>query len=394
MEPATESEETHRAELLAWVAHMRFLNSLCSDSSLQDLMLSRYGGELSEKQVSLKQVLYAFPFTRGNQPEQVREQSVREAAQSGRGDSLDGAICFAALCRALKIRCRLVRSFWLAEAKELDKKTTSQAQDKEDDKDHLKDSRDLKKSMIVSNVSCWVEFFDGNSWVAVDPCCSWLAKETSGMWVHPSTPWMCAADDDLKGPHSCFLTDVTDRYHRREEDYIKGRLAFQKWGEKKFWSWWKNALEELSGELSKVRKPETRAPDPQRPDPETNSSPATPSESESLPQKRSMTRRKQQAAKKQRAETERTQKARRGLTGFPSLEPFEENARNLQNFLESRGVLPWLKSDNQDEKMLGRFVENLRIIKKGGKLSAENLELFNSWCPLWKDWAWSKTQWW
>ena len=29
------------------------------------------------------------------------------------GDPLDVAVCFAALCRALNIRARLVRSFWL-----------------------------------------------------------------------------------------------------------------------------------------------------------------------------------------------------------------------------------------------------------------------------------------
>ncbi|CAK9084866.1 unnamed protein product, partial [Durusdinium trenchii] len=109
-------DELRKVELLAWVAHLRYMNWLCSDPFVQSVTLSCFGAELGASP-SLKSVLrhFAVEVSESNLA-LPRLLTACSAARLGQGDPLDVAVCFAALCRALNIRARLVRSFWLGPA--------------------------------------------------------------------------------------------------------------------------------------------------------------------------------------------------------------------------------------------------------------------------------------
>ncbi|CAK9048621.1 Transgelin-3 [Durusdinium trenchii] len=352
-----------KAELLGWLAHIRYLNGLCSDPLLQGIMLSRYGGKLQEP-VSITHVMYSVDFDIDLcVPKLPALASSYRAARLGKGHPLHVAICYTALCRAVQIPARLIRGFELAKpgvdltrrwcrlgpkARKLCHNFTKGGMEQQAALDLASESEksgdcDLEEDVMRSFMSVWVECFDKSLglWVSVDPFGPIATTQPADLWLHPARHWMCAADDHLRGGDYCELLDVADRYWPQNDEYRRARADTVSWDHKSVW--WNTSLKRSSGEIHELgQKALPQAAENKK---------ASPKQMKAAAQVRKWLCPK---ARKSKAE-------RQGLTGFPSLEPFEANLRNLQNFLQKRGVLPWLKSDDHSERVLGRFVDNLRI---------------------------------
>ncbi|CAK9023869.1 unnamed protein product [Durusdinium trenchii] len=102
-------------------------------------------------------------------------------------------------------------------------------------------------------------------------------------------------------------------------------------------------------------------------------------------------REKQKEEEKQEKERKKTEQGRqkdgqcKSKKSKKSKDTFQDSLQNLQTFLEKNGVLPWHKSPDKSERLLGCFVQKLRTMQKEGTLSAEGLQQVNSCCPLWKE---------
>lgn len=76
------------------------------------------------------------------------------------------------------------------------------------------------------------------------------------------------------------------------------------------------------------------------------------------------------------------QKKRRKYT-IPALQPFDERAKELQQWLNDRGLLPWKKSHDPKEARLGRWVEAVTNVRQRRQLEASHLESLVALCPAW-----------
>ncbi|CAK9043803.1 unnamed protein product [Durusdinium trenchii] len=355
-------------------------------------VLRHFAVEVSESNLALPRLLTAC-----------------SAARLGQGDPLDVAVCFAALCRALNIRARLVRSFWLGPAQgasiaaqQLEK--PSQQLWQRLTKGGLSDEKALSIALEIeatgscvaetsllayagavhkrdekncANITCWVECFDVETgdWLAVDTVGPFLAAAPVGLWMRPDATWICAADDALQGQDFCELTDQTERYVSRA--YLRRRQALGNWDTLQFW--WQAVLRDLSGDVNHVRCQSVQ------PKARPKARPKAPKERPKMPQRASKVQKKLKVIGARRSAHRKRKLKTTGMTGFPSIEPFKTNALKLQEFIKSCGLLPWPKSENPEERMLGRFLQNVKTLKARGRLKAFVLECLFSRCPLWHD---------
>eukprot|EP00439_Symbiodinium_sp_Y106_P010631 s3970_g1.t1 len=82
--------------------------------------------------------------------------------------------------------------------------------------------------------------------------------------------------------------------------------------------------------------------------------------------------------------------SRRTNTGFPSVEPFESNAQDLQHFLERTGSQgnvqnerePWGHSIDEEDRKLARWLANVRVLLQQGALESHR-EVLKRLCPSW-----------
>lgn len=68
---------------------------------------------------------------------------------------------------------------------------------------------------------------------------------------------------------------------------------------------------------------------------------------------------------------------------IPALEPFDERAKELQQWLNDRGLLPWKKSYDPQEARLGRWVEAVTNVRQRRQLDASHVESLAARCPAW-----------
>eukprot|EP00434_Breviolum_minutum_P025598 symbB.v1.2.022616.t1/scaffold1976.1/size93997/3 len=75
----------------------------------------------------------------------------------------------------------------------------------------------------------------------------------------------------------------------------------------------------------------------------------------------------------------------KGESGFTSVEPFEENAKMLQIYLDKKGIRPWCRSRDPEERDLGSFCMNVKQLKQQGRLKPELCTKLAELCPLWTE---------
>mmetsp|Transcript_55109 Transcript_55109/g.159549 ORF Transcript_55109/g.159549 Transcript_55109/m.159549 type:complete len:716 (-) Transcript_55109:79-2226(-) len=308
----------HRASLAAWLARLRYLHSLCGDELLQALILSRWGGVWASRKLSpvvaRRQTLLpprpadvlagliaeGFGKPRGGPASTSELLRLRHAAQAGRGDFLELAICLVALFRSLGMPARLVLAFGLGSWSELKDAGGPGVADEDVDQEQVRRlvslgfdaatvttalqqacskspterfqeaaaflmrlSGEMSKDMYVlpapmahgsapgddgdevaAPISVWLEAYDINwdRWVAVDPTRLEVLKNPATQWMHRGTPmiWVCSADDQLLGERVCFIRDVTHRYAPMWWRVEQAR------GPPELLEWWHTALTALS----------------------------------------------------------------------------------------------------------------------------------------------------
>ncbi|CAJ1455485.1 unnamed protein product [Effrenium voratum] len=373
-----------KVELLGWLMHLRYLSDICSNPLLQSMLLSNLSSRVRPDKVTIRSLARDVCMeVKMNLPPLPRLLSALRAAHLGQGEPLDLALCFVALGRALKIRTRLVRCLQVARTSgvELGKRSrgiweqlTAGGVGEENalfaalemEATEGVDSTILAYAGLRSEprdqVLCtWAECFEesSNTWIAVDPVGPVVAVAPLGLWLHPQTPWICAGDDALQADY-CELADVTDRYHR-PEDIRKTRAPH--W--EQLAPWWTRAVQQLSGHLASLQKTPEAVQDV----------PVPMCQDVAVPTGQ---------ARLNRAQVKKVQK-RQGATSLPSLEPFKERAMQLQEHLQSHGVLPWHKGATPQERRLGRWVQSVKHLRKAGRLKPEDQQRLSTWCPLWAE---------
>lgn len=469
--------------MLGWIAHLRYLNRLCSSDFLQSIMLSRYRQWLAMDalQPTVQQLMKYFAQhteipTAGEarDPEKRRRSmSVLRCCQFGKGDEVDLAVSFVTLLRAFRKRARLVKSFQLRlELMDMMKQIGGDASDPKTQSMIGELGIGLSVSLAAEKASLpeaeyanslayaclqkpggapmetWVEFFDefSGDWCAVDPGACVICPTLSDHWLHLHEGYIIAIDDALKGKDYFYLTDLTERYRFHLRDMDKDQLSKAEQDTVRRKAWWKQYLEahtELENDaldlkprcpqdcelvlqveprgrkvhpLQSRRAPKRQAkkrvqrkrgisdgPEPLESAPmdselaepmedcleaksEVSLSPEPLAELP-VPKKKKKIRKVATSKVRRRGKKGRL-RARlyqnRGISGFPSVEPFEENARQLQRHLATTGLAPWGFSQNSQERDLAAFVENVKKLRALGRLKSHVQKKLMDWCPLWK----------
>lgn len=470
--------------MLAWIAHLRYLNRLCSSNFLQSIMLSRYGQWLAMDALrpTVQQLMKYFAKhteipnagdSCRSPDDRMRQLSVLRCCQTGKGDEVDLVVSFVALLRAYGKRARLVRSFQLrlellSMVRQLGGDASFKTQSlmgelgvglsvslaaekaslpEADYADCLAYACMQKPS---SAMDTWVEFFDefSGDWCAVDPVACVICPTLSGHWLHRPEGYTIAADDALKGKEYFYLTDLTERYQFHWRDVDKDLLSEAEQDTVRRKAWWKSYLKahtELENCLDLVpRCPEecelvlqahplhrraqkkrqatkrvhrkrgisdvpsvepletaTAKSEPSSPWPmedrleawpsEPSLSPEPPAEAVEVPQvpkkkfRKVLSKVRRRVAKKGLRKPGPRLYQSSGISGFPSVEPFEENARQLQRHLATTGLAPWSASQNSQERELAAFVENVKKLRALGRLKSHVQKKLMDCCPLWKN---------
>eukprot|EP00930_Biecheleria_cincta_P059931 TRINITY_DN45642_c0_g1_i1.p1 TRINITY_DN45642_c0_g1~~TRINITY_DN45642_c0_g1_i1.p1 ORF type:complete len:523 (+),score=90.47 TRINITY_DN45642_c0_g1_i1:21-1589(+) len=385
-----------KAFLLSWLARLRWLSSLCCHPVLQATILSVLPGVAGCTAPPLSQVLQSFQaeFHRedGDDPQEpgLLLRACRAAAQR-RGLPLELSLCFAALCRALGIRARIVQSLkldWNAskQLREDVKRRSCTLGDKKSDKflDMLlkcgmdegaaigailhaeslakssKSEFDQKLVLTVAALGTMadrppkaeagkfslIEKAKETAWVEYqDPSTdAWVAVNKPNALDEPY--WICAADDCLLGDGHCAFSDLTQHYadtaaawHRVRK--IRAESVGMGSPSRCFDSWWDSMLSELSGGPGSSKEIDRRGLD-----------------CSSLPE---------------------PVKRRRKL----SLEPFVEHADEVHAWVTEHGLLPWHKSKDDQERRLGLWVKAVTDKARAGKLHAARRKHLVTLIPIW-----------